>query len=140
VKAFSGNLGFLSNFARVDIILDDMWFPTVEHAYQAAKTDDMEARRRIQKLEKPGQAKREGRKVRMREDWTGLRIGVMRGLLQQKFEQPRFREKLLATNGMWLVEENDWGDTFWGVCDGVGENWLGTLLMEIRAEIVAKNP
>jgi predicted NAD-dependent protein-ADP-ribosyltransferase YbiA (DUF1768 family) len=78
VKAFSGNLGFLSNFARVDIILDDMWFPTVEHAYQAAKTDDMEARRRIQKLEKPGQAKREGRKVRMREDWTGLPIGVTR--------------------------------------------------------------
>ena len=31
-----------------------------------------------------------------------------------------------------IVEENTWGDTFWGVCKGVGENHLGKLLMEIR--------
>lgn len=34
-----------------------------------------------------------------------------------------------------LIEGNAWNDTFWGVCNGVGENWLGQLLMERRAEL-----
>lgn len=32
-------------------------------------------------------------------------------------------------------EGNTWGDKFWGVCDGEGENHLGKLLMEVRAEL-----
>jgi predicted NAD-dependent protein-ADP-ribosyltransferase YbiA (DUF1768 family) len=31
-----------------------------------------------------------------------------------------------------LIEGNWWGDTYWGVCNGVGENHLGKLLMKIR--------
>ena len=32
-----------------------------------------------------------------------------------------------------LVEGNYWGDTFWGICNGEGTNWLGILLMAERA-------
>jgi hypothetical protein len=41
---------------------------------------------------------------------------------------------LLATGDMELIEDNDWDDTYWGVCNGAGENNLGKLLMKIRAE------
>ena len=57
----------------------------------------------------------------------------MRDLLVQKFGSGQLREKLLATGDAELVEENTWGDTFWGVCNGRRENMLGTLLMDIRA-------
>ena len=56
----------------------------------------------------------------------------MRKVLQAKFEQhPDLMEKLVATRSP-LVEYNDWNDKFWGVCDGVGHNCLGRLLMELR--------
>ncbi len=41
-------------------------------------------------------------------------------------------EKLLATGDAVLEEGNNWGDEFWGVVDGRGMNWLGTLLMTVR--------
>lgn len=34
-----------------------------------------------------------------------------------------------------LIEGNTWGDRIWGVCDGVGENRLGKILMRVRAEM-----
>ncbi len=55
-------------------------------------------------------------------------------VLRQKFSHPGLLALLLATGDMELVEDNDWDDTYWGVCNGVGENNLGKLLMKIRAE------
>jgi ribA/ribD-fused uncharacterized protein len=136
MKAFTGRLAFLSNFTAVAVELDGEWYPSVEHAYQAAKTSDMTARQRFRVFGvTPGQAKRLGRRVAIRENWEEVRVEVMRDLLRQKFEHPKLRAKLLATGNEKLVEVNDWNDTFWGVCDGVGENRLGKLLMEIRAQI-----
>lgn len=54
-------------------------------------------------------------------------------LLFQKFSDEYFLEKLLGTNDEELVFENSYGDKFLGVCEGEGENYLGTALMEIRA-------
>ena len=34
-----------------------------------------------------------------------------------------------------LVEDNAWGDTFWGRCNGIGKNHLGKILMVIREEL-----
>lgn len=44
---------------------------------------------------------------------------------------------MIATGGEDLVEGNRWNDKFWGVClkTGRGENWLGKLLMQVRAEL-----
>ena len=55
--------------------------------------------------------------------------------LRSKFSAPELREKLLDTGDAELIEGNWWNDTTWGVCNGVGENRLGKLLMQIRAEI-----
>ena len=59
----------------------------------------------------------------------------MRDCLRLKFEIPELREALLNTDNAKLIEGNWWGDKFWGICNGVGENNLGKLLMEVRDEI-----
>ena len=41
----------------------------------------------------------------------------------------------MATRDRVLIEGNDWGDTFWGMTDGEGENHLGKILMRVRAEL-----
>jgi ribA/ribD-fused uncharacterized protein len=110
-------------------------YPTVEHAYQAGKTLDLEARRRVRETETPAEAKRLGRTLEVRPDWEEIKLRLMRGLLRLKFQLPHLRAMLEATEDAPLVEENWWGDRFWGVCRDQGENWLGRLLMEIRDEI-----
>lgn len=106
--------------------------PSLEHAFQAAKTLDPDERRTVRSAAKAGDAKRAGRKVKKREDWDDIRVSMMRELLYQKFNDPQLRQRLLNTGTAELIEGNDWGDVFWGVCRGRGENWLGKLLMEVR--------
>jgi hypothetical protein len=59
----------------------------------------------------------------------------MLDILRIKFQNPRMRDALIGTNGVKLIEENEWNDTFWGVCNGRGQNHLGKLLMQVRSEL-----
>ena len=59
----------------------------------------------------------------------------MTEIVRTKFEQNSdIRQKLIDTYPEELIEGNYWHDTFWGVCEGVGENHLGQILMQIRRE------
>lgn len=135
IDRFVGQFRFLSNFYPVEIVRDGQKYPTVEHAFQAAKTHDPVERRTVRECRTPGRAKRAGRRVTKREDWDGVRVSVMKELLWQKFQRPDLKEALLATGTELLIEGNDWGDVFWGQVDGEGENMLGRLIMEIRFEL-----
>ena len=126
---------FLSNFYPCTITFMDITYPSVEHAFQASKTLDMEIREKIAKAPTPGKAKKMGRKVKLRFDWEDVKEVFMFLLLQKKFAIPKLQRKLLATGDAELVEGNNWGDTYWGVCKGVGKNRLGELLMRVRQEI-----
>lgn len=132
IDAFTGAYRFLSNFYPCTIFMDRLRYPTVEHAFQAAKTLDDAQREDISRLLTPSAAKRKGRLVSLREDWEEVKIPIMSELLTQKFDREPFRGLLAATKPAMLIEGNWWNDRFWGVCGGVGENWLGRLLMEIR--------
>ena len=134
INSFRNEHRFLSNFYPSVVALDGLDFPTVEHAYQAAKTLDGTKRRQIQQAKSAGDAKRLGRHVNLRSDWEDIKIDVMRQLLRQKFSEPMMLNQLLSTGTHELVEGDWWNDKFWGVCNGVGENHLGKLLMEIRSE------
>lgn len=138
INSFMGDFAFLSNFSQCEIISDGIAFQSVEHAYQAAKTLDRQEKLNIAILDTPGKAKRAGQKVDIRPDWESIKIPTMKVFLLQKFTNPKMAGLLLKTKPHELVEENTWGDTFWGVCDGSGENHLGKLLMEIRAELAKK--
>ena len=59
----------------------------------------------------------------------------MEEALRIKFSNPKLRKALLDTGDEYLEEGNTWGDQYWGVCNGVGKNKLGKLLMKIRQEI-----
>lgn len=138
IDRFAGEWRFLSNFSPCPwIVYDGDVYATTEHAYQAAKTLDLAARRAIRATQRPGDAKRIGAHVSLRPDWSIVqRVTIMRDLLVQKFAagQPiDYLAGLLRTGDATLIEGNTWGDTFWGVCNGEGDNVLGTLLMEIRA-------
>lgn len=135
VDRFVGDFAFLSNFYRSVIYVDGRRYATVEHAYQAAKTSDVASRELIRKAKTPSLAKKLGQAVTLRADWDAVRLQVMEDLVRKKFENPFLRPMLLATAGAELVEGNLWNDTFFGVCRGVGQNWLGKLLMKVRDEI-----
>jgi ribA/ribD-fused uncharacterized protein len=140
ITSFSGDHAFLSNFYPAQTPYEGLVYPTSEHAFQAAKTLDTEERRRIAGLATPAQAKRAGRNLALRPDWEQVKIAVMTAIVRAKFQHnPDLTQKLAATADAGLVEGNRHGDRFWGVCQGEGQNWLGRVLMEVRAEL-AKCP
>ena len=136
INRFIDEYEFLSNFYPSPIYDDTgKEYPTVEHYFQAMKTFNPQERELIRLAKSPGKAKRIGRLVQLREDWEDRKLDIMEKALIQKFQIPKLREKLLATENEELVEGNFWNDTYWGVCKGEGENHLGKLLMNIREKI-----
>lgn len=84
-------------------------------------------------------AKKLGRSVGIKDiaAWNTGRIEVMKQVVARKFLQnPDLAEKLKSTMPQHLVEDNTWDDTFWGICNGQGENHLGQILEEIRGGLV----
>lgn len=136
ITSFSGEHRFLSNFYPCSVVYNGIIFTSVEHAYVAAKTIDNNIQLEIAKISSPGKVKRFGRDLKLRPDWDQVKVGVMRELIRQKFQDPELKQMLVSTGDAELVEGNHWGDMFWGVCGGTGRNVLGNLLMEIRNELV----
>jgi ribA/ribD-fused uncharacterized protein len=138
VRGFFGPYRFLSNFHFVNVQLDGEIYRTTEHAYQAAKTLDLDARRMIQRMSAPRDARKAGQTVRIRDGWVeGIRWDTMYDLSCQKYSKGQTMHDLLCTYPMYLEETNTWGDVYWGVCRGKGENQLGKILMTVREDLMA---
>ncbi len=133
---FNGPHRFLSNFWPCIVHMDGKDYRSLEHAYQAAKTLDEEERAWIRASSYAGIAKRKGRRVTIREDWDRIKRPIMFELVMDKFTRDEsLKTKLLETGNALLVEDNTWGDTYWGKCNGEGKNHLGKILMRVRREI-----
>jgi ribA/ribD-fused uncharacterized protein len=157
---------FLSNFHIVPIAGRGNLFASVEHAYQSEKFDSKALRQmpaflwnEIEQLigrvitvpelfvtkSKSGSIKKVANLLSAnylrRDNWDERRVNIMVELLVAKFTDPEMRRKLLHTRDDYLIEGNDWGDTFWGACyeNGrmVGRNILGLILMNIRDKLKA---
>lgn len=135
INSFEGEYAFLSNFYEHPISNGVITFPTNEHYFQAMKTLEDDERLAIARAATPGQAKRMGRSINLRPDWESIKLDVMETAVRIKFTDPELAAKLIATGDEELIEGNWWNDTFWGVCNGVGENHLGKILMKVRADI-----
>jgi N-glycosidase YbiA len=133
INSFSGEYRFLSNFYPSPVEYEGVTYASVEHAYQAAKTLDPSERACFAENITAGLAKRLGRSVSIRPDWEEIKIDVMYDLVGKKFQNQDLKTRLLETGSRELVEGNYWGDTFWGVCRGVGKNHLGKILMMVRS-------
>jgi ribA/ribD-fused uncharacterized protein len=135
ISEFQAQYRFLSNFWPAPVVYQEVEYPTVEHAYQAAKSLCLVKRLEISKMKTPGDAKRAGKYVELRQDWDQVKDEIMENLVRLKFQIPSLSVLLLQTGNAELIEGNTWGDTYWGRCNGVGKNKLGVILMKIRDEI-----
>lgn len=145
ITAFTGAHRFLSNFYPAVVEYEGMRFATVEHAYQAAKFNDRKSRRIIQEQPTPGAAKRAGRRIGdIRTDWNAVKNGIMRELVNVKFENGVLRHKLVETLPATLIEGNTWHDNYWGWCFCrecsalPHRNMLGVILTEVRSAAISE--
>lgn len=119
IESFEGRYAFLSNSYEARVLLDGIRYPTVEHAFQAARTTDREARARIKEAETVEEAREISAEAEQRPEWDeDFKKFVMRMLLRRKFKDPALRARLLAT-----------GDA------ELGSDLAGRLLMCVREEI-----
>lgn len=135
ISEFQGEYRWLSNHVPATVVYDGHTFPTVEHAYVYSKTlDKNEQEVCVSEMHDmtAGQVKRFGKMLTLRSDWEMVRLNIMMNLTLQKYNDPNYKAKLLATGDAEIIEGNTWGDTFWGQCNGVGENNLGKIIMEVR--------
>ncbi len=119
--------------------------------HKALLFDDQRAAQAILASNQPADHKRWGRQVRAfrPEVWEVHKVAIVTAANRAKFSQnPGLRKKLLATGDAILVEANP-RDQVWGV--GLearapeiqdprqwrGENLLGQILMQVRAELAA---
>jgi len=143
VDEFKDKYEMFSNFYPVPVFYKGIKFPSVEHAYVAAKSFDRDFQKRVASIpvNQAGKAKRLGRTILLRTDWDQSKVKIMRELLSQKFSKETFKDLLLSTGNSNLTEGNWWHDNFWGdckckKCENIpGTNMLGKLLMEIREDL-----
>ena len=133
IDNFHGEYYFLSNFYEAPVMYRGVLFQNNEAAFQAAKCFSRASE--FQNLP-PNAAKHLGRRVQLVHNWEEIKDTVMYTVCKDKFTRnPELGAKLLATGNAQLIEGNTWNDRCWGVCNGVGENRLGKILMHIREEL-----
>lgn len=127
--------GEFSNFSKHGILMNELWWPTVEHYFQAQKFFDKEYQEKIRNAAAPKIAADLGRsrKVPIREDWETVKDQIMYEAVLKKFQtHEEIRQLLLSTADEEIVE-NAPGDYYWGCGkDGTGRNQLGKILQEVR--------
>lgn len=133
IDRFIKNYYFLSNFYQSEMEYGGIVYQCAEAAFQAQKVTDDAKKQEFANL-LGNQAKALGRKVELRSDWEDVKLDIMNNVLYAKFTQNEsLKQQLLDTGDAMLIEGNWWGDQYWGVCGGIGENHLGKLLMNLRA-------
>lgn len=154
IEGFQGEYRFLSNFWIAPASYAGVEYKTAEHAYQAAKFDNLYYRRQIGYAERPHDAKIMGQTTDfpVREGWeNGLKFMAMSEVVASKFfTASKFylrgglADLLIDTGDALLVETNRWHDQVWGdcncgrsECEAPGKNMLGQILMTVRASLKA---
>lgn len=141
IAEFQGKYRWLSNFWDSPIIVYGFDYATVEHYYQSRKADNSKEWDEIRHALTPGNAKYRGLRCSLRKDWDGIKDIVMyEGVLAKFSQNPDLSFKLLLTGEEEIVEGNTWGDRYWGICLGEGQNKLGKILMSVRSHLEFHEP
>jgi ribA/ribD-fused uncharacterized protein len=134
--------GCFSNLFRRPIEFEGRAFPTAEHAYQFGKPREDGVREWLMAAPSPSLLAMAAHGLLswdIAPGWSKGRYDRMRRVVRAKFGQhPDLAAILLATGGARLVEAGTTDNEVnrrWGEVNGKGQNWLGLILMEIRAEV-----
>lgn len=145
------HFNWFSNYQPFDVPLavpiigtdEVLYFKTVENFFQAMKSDDPAIWRQFEnvtpaKAKKMGQSPSRGGIITLRPNYSdAMAIMIMEHALRWKWQPgTSWHEKLMATGDDEIVEWNNWNDKRWGrtIWKSEGTNWLGWLLMKLRAE------
>jgi ribA/ribD-fused uncharacterized protein len=138
ITRFEGDYAFLSSSYAASVVFMGTQFWSAEAAFQACKATTKKGFKSFARLD-PKNAIKKGRTVKIDEDWTIDRLGFMFIVTKLKFDHSEsLKAKLIATHPKVLVNGNDYYDTFWGVWENVGSNWLGKILMKLRREYLGE--
>lgn len=146
IRGFFDNYRFLSNFHVSPCYYNGNCYMSTEHAFMAQKATNKEDHVYVASATTPQEARKRGKTILLRPDWDDIRIEVMYQVNLSKYQDPLMRRRLQMTGNRYLEETNWWNDKFWGVCNGVGENNLGKVLMRVRetlglsGKVVKLNP
>jgi predicted NAD-dependent protein-ADP-ribosyltransferase YbiA (DUF1768 family) len=146
IKRFEGNFCWLNNNFEMDIPYDGIFYPSVTHAFFAARIPPQDVKLRVVVAKTP--LKQLGgleEQVATNPDWEPA--DVMRELLETKFGYSRIGlpgmnmtlMKKLVETGESKLEYGNWNHSvYWGVCHcaecvlKTSNNVLGGLLMGVR--------
>lgn len=145
VGSFSGDLEFLSNMYKIPIYFNESKYdnfqpdfkvyPSSENLYQALKCKYIKDRELFQNVD-PHKSKRIGRSIEIRSDWDNVRLEAMKLAIDLKFKNIELAEKLIDLPDDKIIEFNNWGDRFFGICNGEGLDHLGKILRAKKQQII----
>jgi ribA/ribD-fused uncharacterized protein len=133
---------YLSNFHPAPFTYNGKTWPTVEHAFQAAKFPDApDLQEKIRTTPTPAGAKIKGRRgAPLRADWETIKVPLMLELLQAKFAQNQPLAEALKATAPAQLREVSRSDSFWGCGpNGCGRNQMGNLLHQVRKALIPSN-
>lgn len=145
IGSFSGDLEFLSNMYKIPIYFNESKYdnfqpdfkvyPSSENLYQALKCKYIKDRELFQNVD-PYKSKRIGRSIEIRSDWDNVRLEAMKLAIDLKFKNIELAEKLIDLPDDKIIEFNNWGDRFFGICNGEGLDHLGKILRAKKQQII----
>lgn len=134
--------GCFSNFSAHGFVLDELYWPTSEHYFQAQKFVGTPYVEKIRQRKTPKDAANLGRDrtLPLRSDWELVKDDVMQAAVLRKFQTHDDIRAILLDTGEAHLVENSPIDYYWGCGkDGSGQNKLGQILMAVR-EILRDHP
>lgn len=138
--------GAFSNLYRREVEFEGEIFATSEHAYQAGKARKPAVRKWLMEAPSPALLAMAAHGLYywdVAPGWSKTKFARMKDVLRAKFTQHSdLRNLLLSTGDVRLVEAatvDSPVNRLWGEVNGVGQNMLGVLLMEVREELRASN-
>ena len=137
VNFWEGKYYLLSNFSAHEVEYLGVRYKTAEHAYQVAKFQEATQRERIAQAPSAFLAREYGQELEGRAaDFD--KVGVMKAIMRAKLEQHAdVREALVETGDMDILKNHP-EDSYWGTgATGDGQNVMGQIWMELRAEVIA---
>lgn len=134
--------GVFSNLYKREIEFEGEVFKTAEHAYQAGKAAKPAVRKWLMNAPSPSLLAMAAHGLYVWDitpDWAKIKFDRMKRILVAKYTQHEdLKALLLGTGDARLVESatvDNAVNRLWGEVNGVGQNKLGQLLMEVRSEL-----
>ncbi|KSB91117.1 hypothetical protein AS593_06025 [Caulobacter vibrioides] len=141
-RASEKPFGAFSNLYRREIEFEGDGYKTSEHAYQAGKARKPEVKAWLMAAPSPALLAMAAHGLYywdIAPGWSKIKFDRMRRILRAKFTQHGdLAELLLSTGQARLVEsatEDNAVNRLWGEVNGVGQNMLGVMLMELREQL-----